>query len=264
MDIKKIHDDQIQRVLFFNNWRHLHPKLCLCEYRDMYQLSDDLDAGAKLPEDFKFTWENEQIYGEPALSREEDLKKFQNHLAYRQVYDWLSLPSSSAKENPPPKRSNIDKVIDIAAAVPSTKNDELSSRCCLELVSKLLQRYINNRDEGLDRAFGFDKPPGRPVKPYKLPPDYSDILKHIVESGKSQTTALLEVTNDVDKSDRYRKQWAEHKWAALNEFFYNRYSKETFELNEKERAKIKKYWDIEPPKILNLSIDPPEDHHSND
>ena len=260
MHTKKIHDDQIQRVLLFNNWRHLHRKLCLCDYRNMRQLSDDLDAGAKLPEDFKFTWENEQIYGEPALSSEEDLQKFQNHLAYRQVYDWLSLPSHSAKENPLPKRSSIDKVIDIAAAEPSTKNDELSSRCCLELVSKLLQRYIKNRDKGLDRAFGFEKSPGRPVKPYNLPPDFSDILKRIVEDGKSQKTALLEVTNDIDKGDRYRKQWSEHKWAALNEFFYTRYLKGAFQLNENERARIKEYWSIEPPKILNLSIDHPDEY----
>jgi len=226
----------------------------------MRQLSDDLDAGAKLPEDFKFTWENEQIYGEPALSSEEDLQKFQNHLAYRQVYDWLSLPSHSAKENPLPKRSSIDKVIDIAAAEPLTKNDELSSRCCLELVSRLLQRYIKNRDKGLDRAFGFEKSPGRPVEPYKLPPDFSDILKRIVEDGKSQKTALLEVTNNIDKSDRYRKQWSEHKWAALNEFFYTRYLKGAFKLNKNERARIKEYWDIEPPKILNLSIDHPDEY----
>jgi len=226
----------------------------------MRQLSDDLDAGAKLPEDFKFTWENEQIYGEPALSSEEDLQKFQNHLAYRQVYDWLSLPSHSAKENPLPKRSSIDKVIDIAAAEPLTKNDELSSRCCLELVSRLLQRYIKNRDKGLDRAVGFEKSPGRPVEPYKLPPDFSDILKRIVEDGKSQKTALLEVTNNIDKSDRYRKQWSEHKWAALNEFFYTRYLKGAFKLNKNERARIKEYWDIEPPKILNLSIDHPDEY----
>ena len=226
----------------------------------MRQLSDDLDAGAKLPEDFKFTWENEQIYGEPALSAEEDLRKLQNHLAYRQVYDWLSLPSHSAKENPLPKRSSIDKVIDIAAAEPLTKNDELSSRCCLELVSRLLQRYIKNRDKGLDRAFGFEKSPGRPVEPYKLPPDFSDILKRIVEDGKSQKTALLEVTNNIDKSDRYRKQWSEHKWAALNEFFYTRYLKGAFKLNKNERARIKEYWDIEPPKILNLSIDHPDEY----
>jgi len=262
MHTKEITIDQIDRVVFYNNWVHLHPKLYLCDYRDLYQLSNDLDAGAKLPKDFKFNWEHEEIYNLPALSKEEDLKEFQDYLALRQMNDWLRYSSFSKKENPPPKKSAVERVISIAAEVPSTKNSARRPHH-LEVISKLLRRYINDESKGLTKAFGLGKPSGRPVKPYELPKDFNDILLDIVENGIQQKTALLSVTvrgNGQARYDSLRKQWSEHKWAALNEFFYTRCSKKKNELSEKERAKITEYWNIEPPKRLELSEDHPDDH----
>jgi len=131
----------------------------------------------------------------------------------------------------------------------------------------------------LDQAFQISRIEGRPPNPYKVPNNVKMLLAMIIDGDMSKAKAIERIdsmannhslktqenkglwrtANDQPRpqvwgEDRWKNEMRKYKWAALNDYLYERVAKGRTSLTEAESKRIHKNWNqIDIPQELEVS-----------
>jgi len=131
----------------------------------------------------------------------------------------------------------------------------------------------------LDQAFQISRVEGRPPNPYEVPNNVKMLLAMIIDGDMSKAKAIERIdsmannhslktqenkglwrtANDQPRpqvwgEDRWKNEMRKYKWAALNDYLYERVAKGRTSLTEAESKRIHKNWNqIDIPQELEVS-----------
>jgi len=243
----------LQRTIQDNNWKALHPRFISDNsyFREMKDVIDYILGKDDL------TLDERNI--RDSIERHPDVwKGFQESASINFVKQFIDDPKAKCTEH--------DMKLFLKTYVREVKLDSFRERpqeCdwnLLEMMADLIKRSDDD-NMGLDKAFGLIGDVGHPTNnPYEVPECIRNMVKDMIEDYCTQAEAIrkeiFKPKTSTHEVDSYKRWFKQHKWTALNDYLFERFSKSRKHLDEKERGIIHKYWDkVDMPKTLEITVD---------
>jgi hypothetical protein len=142
-----------------------------------------------------------------------------------------------------------------------------------ELLNAIKDSFNKRKSDGyplvnnLDQAFQLSRVEGRPTNPYKVPENIRQVVAMMIDedmSGNACITKLDEMANNhslktkdnkglwrtansqprpqIWGANRWQDEMDKYKWAALNDYLYDRMEKGRTTLDNRELKRIKSNW----------------------